>query len=135
MAESRQPYYRIAIKGPEGRRVGELYPASLFPGGAGLDDLYRVRVDRVWYAPAGVKYAFLPMSDALAVAGWPCEAAPRPRLGRGDRRRLLLGRADDGTALYEAVVVMTDPIQGPDGRWRVFLVGRREPVLCDGLQA
>ncbi|MHC1792035.1 hypothetical protein [Solidesulfovibrio sp.] len=134
MAEHRQPHYRIAIKGPQGRRIGELYPANLFPGGEGLDDLYRVRIDRAWHAPAGVKYAFLPLADALAVAGWPREAAPRPRLGRGDRRRLLLGRADDGTTLYEAVVVMTDPIQGPDGRWRVFLVGRRAPVLCDDLQ-
>ncbi len=70
MAEIRQPIYRIAIKGPEGRRVAELYPAALFPG---------------------------------------------------------------GEALYEAVVAMTDPWQGPDGRWRVFLVGRREPVLIEVL--
>lgn len=133
MAEHRQPYYRIAIKGPEGRRVGELYPASLFPGGAGLDDLYRVRVDRVWYAPGGEKYAFLPLSEALAVAGWPRREEARPMLGRGDRRRLLLGTVDD-EPLYEAAVCMTAPFQGPDGRWRVFLVGRREPVLCDELE-
>jgi hypothetical protein len=135
MAEKRQPLYRIAIAGPEFRRVSELYPAGLFPGGQDLPDRYRVRINRAWYAPDGVKYAFLPLPDALAVAGWPHEAAPRPRLGRGDRRRLLLGGADGGTALYEAVVVMTDPIQGPDGRWRVFLVGRREPVLTDDLKS
>ena len=133
MAEHRQPQYRIAIAGPGFRRVSELYPANLFPVGQDLPDRYRVRIDRAWYAPEGVKYVFLSLSDALVVAGWPREAAPRPRLGRGDRRRLLLGQADDGTAVYEAVVVMTDPIQGPDGRWRVFLVGRREPVLCDDL--
>jgi hypothetical protein len=133
MADKRQPAYRIAIRGPEGRRVAELYPATLFPGGEELADRYRVRVDRVWIAPEGVKYLFLPLSDALTIAGWPREDAPRPELRRGDRRRLLLGRADDGTALYEAVVTMTDPFQGPDGRWRVFLVGRREPATCDDL--
>lgn len=133
MAEHRQPYYRIAIKGPEGRRVGELYPASLFPGGAGLDDLYRVRVDRVWYAPGGEKYAFFQLADALAVAGWPRREEARPNLAKGSRRRLSLGTVD-GEPLYESVVCMTDPFQGPDGRWRVFLVSRREPVLCDGLE-
>jgi hypothetical protein len=132
MAEHRQPYYRIAIKGPEGRRVGELYPASLFPGGAGLDDLYRVRVDRVWYAPGGHKYCFLPLGEALAVAGWPRQEEARPNLEKGCRRRLLLGTVDD-EPLFESVVCMTDPIQGPDGRWRVFLVGRREPVLVNDL--
>lgn len=134
MAEKRQPDYRIAIQGPQGRRVAELYPAALFPGGEGLADRYRVRVDRVWYAPEGLKYAFLPLSEALAVAGWPHEDAPRPELRRGDRRRLLLGRADDGTALYEAAVALTDPWQGPDGRWRVFLVGRPLPALVDDLE-
>ena len=133
MAEHRQPYYRIAITGPAGRRVGELYPASLFPGGAGLDDLYRVRVDRVWYAPGGEKYAFLPLADALAVAGWPRQEEARPALEKGCRRRLLLGTVDD-EPIYESVVCMTDPIQGPDGRWRVFLVGRREPVLVNDLE-
>lgn len=134
MAEKRQPVYRIAIKGPQGRRVAELYPAALFPGGEGLADRYRVRVDRVWYAPEGLKYAFLPLAEALAVAGWPLEDAPRPELRRGDRRRLLLGRADDGVGVYEAVVAMTDPWQGPDGRWRVFLVGRPLPALVDDLE-
>ncbi len=134
MAEHRQPIYRIVIRGPQGRRVAELFSAALFPGGEGLVDRYRVRVDRAWYAPEGLKYAFLPLAEALAVAGWPREDTPRPELRRGDRRRLLLGRADDGTGLYEAVVAMTDPIQGPDGRWRVFLVGRSLPALVDDLE-
>lgn len=134
MAEHRKPTYRISIRGPEGRRVAELFPAVLFPGGEGLVDRYRLRVDRVWIAPQGVKYLFLPLADALAMAGWPLQDDPRPNVGRGDRRRLLLGRGDDGAALHEAVVVMTDPWQGPDRRWRVFLVGRREPVLVDDLE-
>lgn len=134
MADKRQPAYRIAIRGPEGRRVAELYPAPLFPGGAELPDRYRVRIDRVWYASEGLKYAFFPLAEALVVAGWPREDAPRPALHKGDRRRLLLGRGDDGAGVYEAVVAMTDPFQGPDGRWRVFVVGRREPVLIDNLE-
>lgn len=134
MAEKRQPAYRIAIRGPEGRRVAELYPALLFPGGAGLPDRYRVRIDRVWYASDGLKYAFVPLTEALVLAGWPRQDDPRPDIQRGDRRRLLLGRDNDGMALYEAVVAMTDPWQGPDGRWRVFVVGRRQPVLVENLE-
>lgn len=128
MAEARKPDYRIAIAGPQGRRVAELYPARLFPGGNG-EDLYRVRVDRAWYMPGGRKYCFLSLAEALAVAGWPREDAPRPDLRKGDRRRILLGKAEDGAPLYESVVAMTPPFQGPDLRWRVFLVGREEPVL------
>lgn len=129
MAESRKPSYRIAITGPEGRRVAELYPASLFPGGEQSPSLYRVRVDRVWITHEGMKYLFLPLGDALAIAGWSHEEASPPKLERGDRRRMLLGQDADGADVYESVVAMTDPWQGRDGRWRVFLVGHRDPVL------
>lgn len=102
---------------------------------AALDDRWRVRVDRVWYAPDGLKYAFLPLAEALTVAGWPRQDDPRPDIGHGDRRRLWMGSADDGSVdLYASVVCMTDPWQGPDGRWRVFIVGRREPVLVNELE-
>ena len=68
------------------------------------------------------------------MAGWPRQEEPRPDVEQGCRRRLLLGRAEpDETPPYEAVMCMTDPFQGPDGRWRVFLVGKREPVLVEEL--
>ena len=135
MAEHRRPKYRIAIAGPDGRRVSELFPAEMFPGGAELPGCYRVRLNRAWYAPGGLKYVFLPLADALAVAGWPRQDAPRPALTRGCRVRVPNGHVTpEGVAMYDLTVVATDPIQGPDGRWRVFVVGRREPVLIDDLE-
>lgn len=131
MAEKRQPTYRIAIQGPQGRRVAELFPAALFPGGAGLADRWRVRVSRAWHMPGGAKYVFLTLADALAVAGWPREEEPRPDLSRGCRRRFRPGRC---VGPREAVVVDTEPFMGVDGRWRVFVLGRREPVLAEDLQ-
>lgn len=131
MAECRKPLYRVAIQGPQGRRVVELFPATLFPGGSGLADRYRVRVDRTWHMPGGEKYVFMLLAEALAVAGWSCPEPPRPELARGCRRRFRPGRC---VGPHEAVVVETDPFLGPDGRWRVFVLGRREPVLVDDLE-
>ena len=136
MAEKRYPEYRIAITGPGFRRVSELYPAGLFPGGQGLPDRYRVRIDRVWHMPGGIKYAYLPLDEALAVAGWGHGAgAPRPDLTRGCHVRVPTGRSGlgEGERLHESTVTATEPFAGPDGRWRVFVVGRREPVLVDEL--
>ena len=129
MADHRQPTYRIAITGPEGRRVAELFPAVLFPGGQGQPDRYRVRVDRAWHRPGGLKYCFLPLAEALVVAGWPRPDLPAPTLTRGCRVRIPNGHV--GQALYDTTWTATDPFQGPDGRWWVFVIGRRQPVLVD----
>ncbi|UJX43054.1 hypothetical protein K9F62_10405 [Desulfovibrio sp. JY] len=144
MADKRKPEGRITIESPTSRVAIELFPARLFPGGERLDGQYRVRVGRSWWRSANQKYVFLTYAELFVLlmemseklSGVPAQRQddPRPDVGRGDRRRLLLGRGDDGAALYEAVVVMTDPMQGLDGRWQVFLVGRREPVLVDDLE-
>lgn len=149
MADKRKPECRIIIEESRRRVSVELFPARLFPGGEQLDGQYRVRVGRAWLRSTEQRYVFLSYAE---VFGWlislsekvapssspssvPVSAAePRPDLERGCRRRLLLDRpGPDGQPLYEGVVVMTDPLQGPDGRWRVFLVGRREPVLASSL--
>jgi len=137
MAEHRRPEYRIAIAGPGFRRVSELYPAELFPGGQGLSDRYRVRLNRVWHRPGGMRYALLPLDEALPVSGWGHGPnASRPDLSRGCRVRVPIGRSGlgEGDRLHESTVTMTDPFQGPDGRWRVFVVGKREPILVDDLE-
>ena len=143
MAEKRRPEGRITIESPASRVAIELFPARLFPGGERLDGRYRVRVGRSWWRSAEEKYIFLTyaelfvllvqMSEKLSGASAMRQEEPRPQLQRGDRRRLLLGQADDGTMLHESVMAMTDPFQGPDGRWRVFLVGRSEPVFVTDL--
>lgn len=146
MADKRKPEGRIIIESSTSRVVVELFPARLFPCDKQLDGQYRLRVGRRWLRSAGQRYVFLSYAEAF---GWlasmsetstpsggsaPRQKEPRPDLERGCRRRLLLGRAEpDGKPLYEAVVAMTDPFQGPDGRWRVYLVGRREPVLISDL--
>jgi len=137
MADHRNPEYRIAITGPDGRRVSELFPAALFPGGQGLAGRYRIRIDRAWYMPGGLKYAYLPLSEALAVAGWGrTHELPPPDLPRGSRVLVPTGRSGlgEGDRVVEATVTATEPFQGPDGRWRVFVVGMRTPVLVEGIE-
>jgi len=137
MAEKRQPQYRIAITGPgRFRRVSELYPATLFPGGEGLPDRYRVRVDRVWHMPGGLKYAYLPLDEALAVAGFGrSQGEARPDLTPHCQVRVPNGQVTpEGVTLYDVTWTATAPFQGPDGRWRIFVLGRREPVLVNTLQ-
>jgi hypothetical protein len=138
MAEKRQWQHRIAITDQAGRRrVSELFPAELFPGGQGLEGRFRVRIDRTWHRPGGIKYAFLPLEEALAVVGWGAgRESPRPDLPRGSWVRVPTGWAGcgEGERLHEATVTFTEPFSGPDGRWRVFVVGRRGPVLVDDLE-
>jgi hypothetical protein len=135
MAEKRQPIYRIAITGPGYRRVSELFPAGLFPGGGdGLTEMYRVRINRAWHMPGGMKYVFLSLEDALAVAGWGHgQGEARPDLTRHCVVRVPTGRTGPDGPLYAVTWTATDPFPGPDGRWRVFVCGRREPVLVDDL--
>lgn len=145
--DKRKPQIRITVEksGPGRRVVVELFPATLFPGGEAHEGAYRVRVDRKWLRPHGEQYAFLTRSDVLAAlwrianpqdqgppesgATEPRTAAPGPELPQGSRVWIENGHVrPDGVRMRDATFTRTDPFQGPDGAWRVFLVGRREPV-------
>jgi hypothetical protein len=150
--DKRKPQIRITVKksGPGRRVVVELFPAPLFPGGEAHAGKYRVRVGRTWLRQNGQRYAFLTRSDVLA-ALWrianpqdqgPPESgapetpsdSPRSDLPQGSRVWIENGHVrPDGVRMRDVTFTRTDPFQGSDGAWRVFLVGRREPVSVSDL--
>ncbi|KAF5043977.1 hypothetical protein DSECCO2_496700 [anaerobic digester metagenome] len=150
MADKRKPECRIIIEESRRRVAVELFPARMFPGGEGLDDQFRARVGRRWLRPGGRRYVFWTKADILAWLFWladgrpplsptpvpaPCaDPSPAPELPKGSPVAVANGRiSPEGAALRDKTFTMTEPFQGVDGRWRVFLVGRREPALVENL--
>lgn len=121
----------------------EVFPAELFEGREGAaPGLYRLRVNRAWDMSRG-KYTFYDVSG-LAVrlgrelAGLLCGDAdaaqtPPPDLPRGSRVRVVCGDGPDGP-LWEKTFSKSEPFQTIDGVWRVFVIGRAEPVPVESLQ-
>lgn len=146
MADKRKPEGRIIIESPTSRVAVELFPASLFPGGEQFDGQYRVRIGRRWLRSTGQRYVYLTYAE---VFGWlismseqvmpsctpgPCQEEPRPDLPKGSPVCVENGHVTPaGLRLRDRTFTMTDPFQGVDGQWRVFLVGRREPVIIKSL--
>lgn len=132
MKSTPQPTHRIALETPAGRTVAALYPAEAFPGRSGArEGLFRIKIDRVWYRAGGMKYTFLSLEQAFAVLSG--SEAPReterPNLPVGS----LVRASGQGRGLT-LTRTRTLPIQGPDGRWRVFVALFDEPFLVDDLQ-
>jgi len=146
MADKRKPEGRITIESTNNRVTVELFPAALFPGGEQCDGQYRVRIARRWLQSTGQRYLFLSyaevfgwlisMGEAHAPSGAPspCLATPRPDLPKGSPVMVENGHVTpEGVRLRDRTFTMTEPFQGVDGQWRVFLVGRREPVCVKSL--
>lgn len=150
MADKRKPECRIILEESRRRVTVELFPAGLFPGGERLDGQYRARVGRRWLRLGGKRYVFWTKPEVLAwlaCADSDCPdllparepvplaaSAPRPDLPKGSRVAVENGRVTpEGLRLREKTFTLTDPFQGVDGQWRVFLVGQREPVLVENL--
>ena len=150
MADKRKPECRIILEESRRRVSVELFPAGLFPGGEHLDGQYRARVGRRWLRLSGQRYVFWTWPEVLAwlacsAGGGPelpsvpapvsaAETTPCPDLPKGSRVEAETGRVTpEGMRLTEKTFTMTEPFQGVDGQWRVFLVGRGEPVLVEEL--
>lgn len=118
----------------------DLFPAELWPDRGGRKGLYRLRIDGKWHAPAGLKWSFLSFVACMARIGSLTKAEskiaediqPRSDLPKGSRVRVP-SRVLAGEQLYDKTTTITPPIQGIDGRWRVFVIGRAEPVLVEDL--
>jgi len=146
MADKRKPEGRIIIESTKSRVAVELFPAALFPGGEQLDGQYRARIGRRWLRSNGQKYLFLSypevfgwlisMSEAHAPSGALSTLleTPRPGLVKGTPVFVENGHVTpEGVRLRDRTFTMTEPFQGVDGQWRVFVVGREEPVLVEEL--
>ena len=152
MADKRKPECRIILEEGRHRVVVELFPAKLFPGGERYENHYRARVGRRWLQLSGQRYVFWSRTDILAwlacaargvnrggpevtpVPAPRVESTPAPMLPKGTPVSVENGRVSpEGVRLRDRTFTLTAPFQGPDSLWRVFLVGRPEPVLVDAL--
>jgi hypothetical protein len=136
MAEQRQKsgVILLEIRGKTPVRI-ELYDASEWDHPAAVAGLFRLRVDGKWLRGDEDKYRFVPADQVVELvrehlAGRVESPGRKPRLVPGMRVRV---PGDNGGRAL--TTVMAGPIQGPDRRWRVFVVGSREPVLCDQVEA
>lgn len=123
----------------------ELYPAEAWAGRPGAEPgRFRVRVNRVWDQAAG-KWTFRTMDSVLqllrelstaALGGGETEEPKPPRLPKGSRIRVPTGEIVGGEALYEWTFTSSEPFQGVDGGWWVFVVGKQEPsaIISDSLE-
>ena len=88
MTATPKPEIRLVLEYLDGtsRTVADLYPARCWPGRPGaVDGRYRLKVDRVWHRPGGVKYVFLTLDEAWAAL---TTAWTRPRRPRRPRTSL-----------------------------------------------
>ncbi len=145
MADKRKPQCRIIIEEGRSRVAVELFSASQFPGGEGQDGRYRVRAGRRWLRPDTGRYLFWTKAEVLGWLFWmadgrpdlppkPAASSPHPDLPKGSHMAIENGNVtQEGVRMRDRVFTLTEPFQGPDGQWRVFLVGRKEPVLVERL--
>lgn len=131
------PSIRISVKNSanEGVKI-RLYDAEHFGGPAGM---YRLKVGREWLKP-GEKYVFFSSASALDIAarcvGFEPAAAPPPALRYRDRVRVTV-KDSEGNGIREQAFAASPPYQGPDGRWRVFVLTFKHgmvPFLCDEIE-
>lgn len=125
---------RISVKNSANEVVKiRLYPAGLF---GGPPDLFRLKIGREWVMSDG-KYTFFTAPAALEFAARSAGLAPaapgRPALRRNDSVRVTVLDGNE-EPVVEKCFTASPPFQGPDGRWRVFVLTVQHGVtefLCD----
>lgn len=132
MAEQRTKSHRISLKffGKAPVKL-ELFPSDGWAADNAPAGLFRVRVAGAWHCAEGERLTFVTLDQAFALARAlaGCEAAggdQAPALAPGQRVRV-----PTSGGWHEKTFVKAGPFQGADGRWRVYVVGRADPVLVD----
>ena len=130
------PALRVSVATASGVVKIRLYPADQFDG---PPDLFRLKIGREWVMSEG-KYTFFTPAAALELAARSAGLAPtapaRPAIRRNDRVRVTVYDSD-GESIVEKCFVSTPPFQGPDGRWRVFVLTVQHgqiAMLCDDVR-
>ncbi len=137
MAETRTKKGAVLLKIPGKTTLIELFDAAQWPGERPERGTVRLRVNGRWLTAGGEKYAFVTLEGlgfALARALRGDGDMPAPASGRrieaGTRMSVPNGQFfEDGSPVFDRVIAKTPAFLGIDGRWRVFVVGRREPVV------
>jgi len=130
------PALRVSVATPDAMVKIRLYPADQFDG---PPDLFRLKIGREWVMSEG-KYTFFTPAAALEFAARSAGLAPtapaRPAIRRNDRVRVTVYDSA-GESIVEKCFVSTPPFQGPDGRWRVFVLTVQHgqiAMLCDDVR-
>jgi hypothetical protein len=137
MSETREKITSILLKFRGKTRKIELFPserwADRMPGVE--PGLFRVRMDGAWLSLSGEKYDFLGLAGINALVsrligeGTGLVGEETPLLPKGSRVSV-----PNGNGMFDVLFTLAEPIQGVDGRYRVFVVGRREPYLVSDLR-
>ncbi|MBF0481294.1 MAG: hypothetical protein HQK81_06260 [Desulfovibrionaceae bacterium] len=142
MAEKRKKSFAVLLKFGGKTLKAFFFNAEAFsedPDDAGL---YRIRVCGKWFSQVGARYEFFDAAGAFTAlarlwfgAGEPPPPPDWPKstrvavLNGNDYTDLGLGRMRDVT------FTSSRPFLAHDGRWKVFVVGREEPVAVDDCEA
>ena len=141
MPKSSEKTLSVLLRFPGKTIRADLFPAELWPDRGGANGLFRLRIGGKWHMADGRKYSFAAFGACMALvgriaaeaAGMEAADTPAPTLPKGSRVRVP-SRVLAGVQLYDKAVTLTPPIQGLDGRWRVFVIGRVEPVAVEDLR-
>ncbi|WP_027178216.1 hypothetical protein [Maridesulfovibrio bastinii] len=99
----------------------EIFPAEQWDKPGAKEGLFRLRIDRIWYCKDN-KYTFLTPSQIGEVVMEQLglvepKTEPKPQLKR--RQRVSV----QGLNSWTMGITGSDPIQGVDGRWRIWVSG------------
>ncbi|SMF44579.1 hypothetical protein [Desulfovibrio gilichinskyi] len=110
----------------------EIFPSEQWQTAGGKKGFYRVRIDRIWHCEDGEKYSFLSPEQLseLIISHLNLEMAkPEPKPAFRARQHISV----KGPNGWTRGMIGSDPILGPDKRWRVWVrgYGFSKFYLCD----
>lgn len=137
MAETRTKMGSVLLKISGKTTLIELFDAAQWPGERPEPGTVRLRVNGRWLAAGAEKYTFVTregLAFVLTRAIHDGSELPWPAAGHGiaagTRLSVPNGKTfEDGSPVFDRVIAKTQAFLGIDGRWWVFVVGRREPVV------
>lgn len=100
----------------------ELFPAEQWNRPGAKAGFYRVRIDRLWHCTDGKKYTFMTPSqigELVVQQLGLSEPEPDDKPDMEPRQCVWIMGKQDWVMGY----TVTEPIQGPDKRWRIWIRG------------
>ena len=141
MADKRKKTHSILLSISGKKTSIELFDATLWPAGTGLEGLYRQRIAGVWHSPARA-YTFVSPEQvgqrvATMLAGGEISVPPCPQGFESPVRvSVPLEHCEaDAPITHTGGWTVTPPHMGPDLRWYVWVntYNGKRLVACDDI--